>query len=94
MSDDVILRKKNPCGEVEFFRTETGNIGLTVELTIPGRRIGPTGDFYLTKEDIEKLREVDQPLLVHCDGCGRDIMNIDGCPNCGTTRYLTHDRNQ
>jgi len=35
-----------------------------------------------------------EPTLVHCDGCGKDIMNIDGCPNCGTTRYLTHDRNQ
>jgi len=35
-----------------------------------------------------------EPTLVHCDGCGKDIRNIDGCPNCGTTRYLTHDRNQ
>jgi hypothetical protein len=27
--------------------------------------------------------------LVHCDGCGKDFMNIDGCPNCGTTKYIT-----
>lgn len=34
-----------------------------------------------------------EPTPVHCDGCSKDILNIDGCPNCGTTRYLTH-RNQ
>ena len=40
------------------------------------------------------FRATFEPALVHCGGCGKDIMNIDGCPNCGTTRYLTHDRNQ
>jgi hypothetical protein len=35
-----------------------------------------------------------EPTLVYCNGCGKDILNIDGCPDCGTTRYLTHDRNQ
>jgi len=34
------------------------------------------------------------PKLVHCNGCNRDIMSIDGCPDCGTTRYLTTDLNQ
>lgn len=35
-----------------------------------------------------------KPVLVHCNGCGKDIMHIDGCPDCGTTRYLTFGRNQ
>jgi len=35
-----------------------------------------------------------EPVLLHCNGCGKDVLNIDGCSNCGTTRYLTHDRNQ
>lgn len=35
-----------------------------------------------------------EPTLVHCTGCGKDILNIDGCPDCGTTRYLTHGHNQ
>ena len=35
-----------------------------------------------------------EPTLVHCYGCGKDVMSIDGCPNCGTTMYLAHDRNQ
>jgi len=33
-------------------------------------------------------------MPVHCDGCGKDIVNIDGCPNCGTARYITYDSNQ
>lgn len=35
-----------------------------------------------------------KPTLVYCGGCGKDILNIDGCPYCGTTKYLTYERNQ
>ena len=35
-----------------------------------------------------------KPVMVYCYGCGRNVMHIDGCPNCGTTKYLTNDRNQ
>ena len=31
------------------------------------------------------------PVLAHCNGCGNDFMNVDGCPDCGTDRYLSND---
>ena len=27
---------------------------------------------------------------MYCIGCNKNIMNIDGCPNCKTTVYFTH----
>jgi hypothetical protein len=27
-------------------------------------------------------------VAVHCNGCGRDFLSIDGCPDCHTSAHL------